>query len=228
VGKSSVALGLALALRQHGAVGILDLDLYAPDIPAMLGITQRPWTHVWTVARTAFAPTAAPVEHDGLAVVSTGFLLGEDQPMGLEASTLDLLARYLVEGVAWPPLDFLVVDLPAGTSALQHVLARRLRVDGALLVLTPQRIAHVDTRKVVRLYRQLRIPVLGGVENMAFLRCPHCDAQTLLFPPVDHADSVWAMGIERLAQIPFAVGEPVAGERAELAALADHVAATLA
>ena len=114
-------------------MGILDLDLYAPDIPAMLGIAHTKWTHVWTLARTTGAHTReSPVEHDGLFVASTGFLLGEDQPMGLEAQTLELLARHLIQWVRWPAIDFLVVDLPAGTSAVQHVLARLLKVDGAL------------------------------------------------------------------------------------------------
>ena len=203
VGKSTIALGVAKALRAHGAVGILDLDMYAPDIPAMLGIAHPKWTHSWTIARAGGAAPETPVQRDGLHVVSTGFLLGEDQPMGLEASTLDLLARHLIHGVAWPALDFLVVDLPAGTSALQHSLARHLTVSGAVLVLTPQRVAHLDTQKVVRLYRHLRVPVLGAVENMAYLRCPHCGNEVELFPTVDEAQSLWSMGIERLARIPF-------------------------
>src|SRR5207237_8831843 len=104
-------------------------------------------------------------------------LLGEGRPMGLEASTLELLARHLIDEVAWPALDYLVVDLPAGTSAVQHVLARRLKVSGAILVVTPQRVAPLDTQNVVRLYQHTRIAVLGGVENMASLCCPHCDAE---------------------------------------------------
>jgi ATP-binding protein involved in chromosome partitioning len=166
----------------------------------------------------------APVAWEGLQVVSTGFLLGEDQPMGLEATTLDLLARHLIDGVAWPALDFLVVDLPAGTSTLQHSLARHLAVSGALLVLTPQRVAHLDTRKVVRLYRHLRIPVLGAVENMAYLRCPHCGDEVELFPAVDDVQSVWSMGIERLARFPFTrPGE----DSALFEALAEQVASKL-
>jgi ATP-binding protein involved in chromosome partitioning len=225
VGKSTVALGTALALRRHGTVGVLDLDLYAPDIPAMLGIAHTSWTHVWTLARARSAAREAPIESHGLYVASTGFLLGEDQPMGLEGTTIDLLAQHLVEGVAWPALDYLVVDLPAGTSALQHVLARRLPVAGALVVVTPQRVAHLDTQKVVRLYRHLRIPVLGGVENMAFQRCPHCANEIELFTPADHADTIWSTGVERLARIAF--GDDAAREAA-FDALARVVVAKLA
>src|SRR2546427_8115341 len=221
VGKSTVALGLAKALRRHGAVGILDLDLYAPDIPAMLGIAHTKWTHVWTLARTTGAHTReSPVEHEGLFVASTGFLLGEDQPMGFEASTLELLARHLIDEVAWPALDYLVVDLPAGTSALQHVLARHLKVSGAVLVVTPQRVAHLDTQKVVRLYQHLRVAVLGGVENMAFLQCPHCGREVELFPATDEAQSIWSMGVERLARLPFA---PLDMQEGAFGALATRV-----
>ena len=206
-------------------MGILDLDLYAPDIPAMLGIAHTKWTHVWTLARTTGAHTReSPVEHEGLFVASTGFLLGEDQPMGLEASTLELLARHLIDEVAWPALDYLVVDLPAGTSAVQHVLAPRLKVSGAIVVVTPQRVAHLDTQKVDRLYQRLRTPVLGGVENMAFLRCPHCGKEVELFPPADQAHTIWEMGVERLARLAFA---PIELQLAALDGLADQIAAKL-
>jgi ATP-binding protein involved in chromosome partitioning len=220
-----VALGLAKALLRHGAVGILDLDLYAPDIPAMLGIAHTKWTHVWTLARTGVARAhETPVEREGLFVASTGFVLGEDQPMGFEGSTLELLARHLIDEVAWPTLDYLVVDLPAGTSAVQHVLARRLKVNGAILVVTPQRVAHLDTQKVVRLYQHLHIPVLGGVENMAYLRCPHCNEEVELFPPAEQAQTIWEMGVERLARLGFA---PLDAQASVLDSLADRVAEKL-
>jgi ATP-binding protein involved in chromosome partitioning len=202
-------------------VGILDLDLYAPDIPAMLRIAHTKWTHVWTLAQTGGVPTRdAPVEHEGLFVASTGFVLGEDQPMGFEGSTLELLARHLIDGVAWPELDYLIVDLPAGTSALQHVLARRLKLSGAVVVVTPQRVAHLDTQKVVRLYQHLRTPVLGGVENMAFLRCPRCGEEVELFPPAEQAQTIWQLGVERLARLAFA---PIGSQQEAIERFADRV-----
>ncbi len=205
-------------------MGILDLDLYAPDIPAMLGIAHTKWTHVWTLARAGTVAKESPVEREGLFVASTGFLLGEDQPMGFEASTLELLARHLIDEVAWPALDYLVVDLPAGTSAVQHVLARHLKVSGALLVVTPQRVAHLDTQKVVRLYQHLRIPVLGGVENMAYFRCPHCGEETELFPPAEQTQTIWEMGVERLARLAFG---PINSQPETFVKLADRVAEKL-
>jgi ATP-binding protein involved in chromosome partitioning len=201
-------------------VGILDLDLYAPDIPAMLGIAHMKWTHVWTLARTGAHTRESPVECEGLFVASTGFLLGEDQPMGFEASTLELLARHLIDEVAWPALDYLVVDLPAGTSAVQHVLARHLKVSGALLVVTPQRVAHLDTQKVVRLYQHLRTPVLGAVENMAYLRCPHCNEEVELFPAAEQAQTIWKLGVDRLVRLAFA---PIDSQQAIFDELADRI-----
>ena len=190
----------------------------------MLGIAHAPWTHSWTLARTRAAPRDAPVERDGLVVASSGFLLGEDQPMGLEARTLELLARHLIEGVAWPPLDFLVVDLPAGTSAVQHLLARLVKVDGALVVVTPQRVAHLDAQKVVRLYQHLRVPVIGGVENMSYQRCPHCGREIARFERADDAHTIWSQGVECLTRFPFG---PEEDRRETLAALAGVVAAKL-
>jgi ATP-binding protein involved in chromosome partitioning len=184
----------------------------------MLGIRHPRWTHVWTVASSETRSHDHPIVADGIHVVSTGFILGEDQPMGLEATSLELLARHLIKNVAWPDLDYLLVDLPAGTSALQHVLARHLGITAALLVLTPQRVAHLDTRKVVQLYRHLRVPILGAVENMAYLRCPHCDEEIALFAPVDEAEGVWAMGLERLARVPFGSIEAQRRSFEELAA----------
>ena len=190
----------------------------------MLGIEHRTWTHVWTVASAAVASRERPVERDGLHVASAGFLLGEDQPLGLETTTLELLARHLVHGVAWPALDYLVVDLPAGTSSLQHVLTRQLRIDGALVVVTPQRVAHLDTQKVVRLYQHLRVPVIGGVENMAYLDCPHCQGRVDLFPAASPAQSIWSMNVDRLARLAFA---PIEAQQATLDSLADRVAEKL-
>jgi ATP-binding protein involved in chromosome partitioning len=204
---------------------VLDLDLYAPDIPAMLGIAHRPWTHSFTLAQTRGAAHEAPVEREGMQIVSTGFLLGEDQPMGLEAQTLELLARHLIHEVRWSPIDFLVVDMPAGTSAVQPVLARLLKVDGALVVVTPQRVAHLDAQKVVRLYRHLRVPVLGAVENMSHLVCPHCGSEIAVFEPADPSETIWDQGVDRLARLPFA---PEAERGETIAALAGLIATKLA
>jgi ATP-binding protein involved in chromosome partitioning len=203
VGKSTIALNLALALRAHGTVGILDFDLYAPDIPAMVGIEHTAWTRSWALARRQPRVTFTPVRRYDLEIVSSGFILGEDQPMGIDPATVGLLARQLTHDVRWSALDFLVVDLPAGTSAVQHVLAQVLPLSAALLVVTPQLVAHVDARKAAQLFQLLRVPIIGAIENMAGATCPRCGETIPLFTPAEANRSLWSLGIPRLAQIPF-------------------------
>lgn len=206
VGKSTVALHLALALRRSGATGVLDFDLYGPNIPALLGIEHTSWTQAWVLARKR--PLDArrpfrPVEREGLHVVSTGFILGEDQHMGFDPATAQLLTKQLMRDVAWPALDFLVVDLPPGTSPVQHVLARELKLAGAVIVVTPQAVAHMDARKAVQMFRTLNVRVLGGVENMTAFRCTKCGYDHPLFDPAPAQKTIWAMDVERLASLPF-------------------------
>lgn len=211
VGKSTVALLLALALRSEGRVGLFDFDLYGPNIPAMMGIEHHSWTREWTLAQRRQAIRFVPVVRRDLHVVSIGFVLGEDQPLGVDPASAAMIARQLLEQVAWPELDYLVVDLPPGTSAVQHTLVRLLRPDGAVVVVTPQTVAHIDARKAVQMFRHLRVPVLGAVENMSDAACPHCGQRVQLFAPAPHDRSVWALGVDRLARIPFGLTPPQDG-----------------
>jgi ATP-binding protein involved in chromosome partitioning len=205
VGKSTVALNLARALRAYGAVGLLDLDFYGPNIPAMVGIEHEQWTRNWTLASQS-ARRFKPVLREDLAIVSSGFILGEDQPLGVDAMTAGLIAKQLIHGVAWPELHYLIVDLPPGTSVVQQILVRELECAGALVVVTPQLVAHLDARKAVQMFRSLNVLVLGGVENMSDTTCPHCGETLSLFAPAPHERSIWAMGVEKLAQIPLLFG----------------------
>lgn len=234
VGKSTVALQLALALRAHGATGVLDFDFYGPNIAAMIGIEHVAWTHGLTLARAARpeGPRRRPVEWRGLQIVSAGFILGEDQPLGITAQTLEFLAAQLLAGTEWPPLEYLVVDLPPGTTTVQHLLARQLAVSGAVLVVTPQLVAHQDARKAVRMFRHLHIPIIGGVENLAGLDCPHCYERIELFAPAPAPRSIWAMGVPLLGRLNFdpAIATPPLLETdapGPLAAVAAVIAARL-
>ena len=210
VGKSTVSLNLALALVERGhAVGLLDADLYGPNIPLMVGLTKHKWTSTWTLARPKESRVRhRPVERHGLKIVSAGFILGEDQPLGVEAMTAQMMVRQLVEDVAWGELDFLVVDLPPGTADIQQVLLRAVPLTGALIVATPQYVAHLDARKAVRMYERHNVPVLGWIENMGPMRCPHCGEPVQVFPEVPEVRSIRSTGVERLGTIPF---DPVLG-----------------
>jgi Mrp family chromosome partitioning ATPase len=181
VGKSTVALNLARALRPYGGVGVLDLDFYGPNIPAMVGIEHEKWTTNWTLAGSS-VQRFRPVFREDLAIVSTGFVLGEDQPFGVDSMTAGLIAKQLIHGVAWPELQYLVVDLPPGTSTVQQILVRELRCAGALVVVTPQLVAHLDARKAVQMFRSLNVRVLGAIENMSEGICPHCGQVIMIFP----------------------------------------------
>jgi ATP-binding protein involved in chromosome partitioning len=179
------------------------------------------------------------VERYGLQIASAGFILGEDQPMGITQVTLNLLARQMISDVSWPALSYVVVDLPPGTSAVQHSLIHLLRPDLAIVVVTPQLTAHVDGRKAVQMFRLLGVPVHGAIENMAGVSCPHCGERFPIYPQVPDARSVWSLGVERLETleidlkaafrpdgIPFFEGEGPAHD-ARFRQLADSVAERL-
>ena len=204
VGKSTVSLNLALALAERGApVGLFDADFYGPNIPRMVGLTRTEWSSDWTVARRGKQATMTPIKRYGLQIMSAGFLLGEDQPMAVDALTMHLLLRQLVRDVAWDGLKYLLIDLPPGTADLQQHMLRDLVLSGAILVVTPQEVAHLDARKALRQYRQAHVPILGGIENMSSFLCPHCGESSELFAPVPSSRSIWEMGVERLGAIPW-------------------------
>ncbi len=205
VGKSTVSLNLALALVERGYdVGLLDADLYGPNIPLMVGLTRHRWTETWTLARPRESRVRhRPVERHGLKIVSAGFILGEDQPLGVEATTARIMVRQLVDDVAWGEPDFLVVDLPPGTADIQQVLLKAVPLTGAVIVATPQYVAHLDARKAVRMYEKNQVPVLGWIENMGPMRCPHCGEPIEVFPEVPEPASIRNLGVPRLGSIPF-------------------------
>jgi ATP-binding protein involved in chromosome partitioning len=203
VGKTTTSLNLALALRETGAaVGVLDADLQGPNLPLMVGITRHAWTEQWTLARQG-GMRIEPVERYGLKIVSAGFILGEDQPLKLAGLSVRMLAMQLFNQTRWGDLDYLVVDLPPGTGDVQQALLSQIALTHAVVVVTPQYVAHLDARKAVRMYRDARVPVLGAVENMAGLRCPHCGELMEVFPPVPDDRSLWSMEVERLGSIPL-------------------------
>jgi ATP-binding protein involved in chromosome partitioning len=171
VGKTTVAVGLALGLAKQGqSVGLLDADLYGPDVPRMFGLTRTTDASsltVWATAKNNRAPR--PVERYGVKLWSAQFLVSEGQPLALHASLAGLLLNRALGDLDWGDLAWLVVDLPPGTADVQQHLARELGLSGAVVVVTPQDVAHLDAKKVLTLLAQANVPVLGGVENMAAL-----------------------------------------------------------
>lgn len=203
VGKSTVTLHLALALRRRGwNVGLLDADLYGPDIPAMLNLKRDREARRWDFWRGGDV-RFEPLEHSGLQVMSVGFILAERQALTFAAPLLGAALKQLVEQVNWRALDVLLIDLPPGTADLQQQLFGVVALAGAVVVVSPQDVAHLDARKFLDFLQSGNVRVLGGVENMTALACPHCGEQIDVFPPADPQRAIWADGVPLLGRIPL-------------------------
>jgi ATP-binding protein involved in chromosome partitioning len=203
VGKSTVTLNLAFALRRRGwNVGLLDADLYGPDIPLMLNLKREQEAKRWDFWRRGDV-RLEPLEREGLQVMSVGFLLAERQSLTFAAPLLGAALRQLVEQVDWRALDVLLIDLPPGTADLQQQLLGVVSLTGAVVVVGPQDVAHLDARKFLDFLRAADVPILGGVENMAALLCPHCGERIDVFPPAAPERAIWADGVPLLGRIPL-------------------------
>jgi ATP-binding protein involved in chromosome partitioning len=234
VGKSSVVVALGRALRARGLrVGILDADLYGPDIPLMLGVTRTvPAGHVtvWQAPGLG-APRSEPVELEGMRVMSLQFLIAEGQAFAAAGPMASLMIGRLCTGIAWGDLDYLLVDLPPGTGDATQAVVQSLSIGAAVVVVTPQDVAHLDTRKLLDYFAQREVRVLGGVENMCTVTCPCCDHEFPLFPPAPQGRTIWDDGVARLVRLPFDRarfgGRGPAGGVAPDGALVDDLAARL-
>jgi ATP-binding protein involved in chromosome partitioning len=206
VGKSTVALNLAVALGLDGLrVGLLDADLHAPDIPLMVGLRRSAPSSGWTLSRAGAKAAVEPVERHGITVMSSGFIVAEDQAVTLTAGLAGALLAQLIFSTEWGELDYLVIDLPPGTSDVVQETFRLLPTAHAVIVVTPQDVAHLDNRRVLAALSMAGATPLGGIENMAGLTCPCCSSRLEVFPPVAHERSVWAAGLTRLGSIPMGV-----------------------
>jgi ATP-binding protein involved in chromosome partitioning len=189
VGKTTVAVNLALALARHGGrVGILDGDIYGPNVPIMLGIQAQ---------LTTDGEKIVPASNHGVQVVSMAFLTGDDAPVIWRGPMLHGVIQQFFRDVRWGELDYLIVDMPPGTGDVALSLSQTVPVSGAVLVTTPQTVSVADTRRAVRMYEKLNVPVLGLVENMSHFVCPGCGRESDIFGKG---------GGERLAaemQVPF-------------------------
>ncbi len=211
VGKTTVAVNLALALTAQGwRTGLIDADLYGPDVPRMMGLRRRAEAPSVTLfaRRGAADSRLQTVSQHGVQLASAAFLLGENQALAVGGSIAQLLVRRLVSDSDWGDLDYLVMDLPPGTADIQQfVFALSGRPMCVLVVVTPQVIAHQDARRLVAHLQQVKqrgglAPGIAGVENMSGQVCPGCGQTTPLFPSAPEQESIWGL-IPRLASIPF-------------------------
>lgn len=189
VGKSTVSVNIAVALARQGVrVGLLDGDAYGPSVPMMLGVRKRGASKgaeaTLPLAERKNIPQAQklkPLVRYGVKIMSVGFFIGEEQAVAPIPDTLGLLIRQLLYSVDWGTLDYLIIDLPPGTSEPQATLCREMQIDGAILVTTPQDIARIDTAKALAMFQQTQVPVLGVVQNMDGFVCPHCGERVEIF-----------------------------------------------
>jgi ATP-binding protein involved in chromosome partitioning len=203
VGKTTVAVNLALALRAAGRnVGLVDADLYGPDIPRMMGLRREAETSSVTVYGRGKGLEA--VSRFGVQLASAGFLMGGGQALGVHAGLAQAIVARLLNQTAWAPgTDCLVVDLPPGTADIQQlVFGQRARTVLVVLVVTPQAVAHQDVRRLIADLERHPAQPVGGIENMAGFTCPCCGETTPLYPAAEAADSIWGQ-VPKLASVPF-------------------------
>jgi ATP-binding protein involved in chromosome partitioning len=228
VGKTSVAVALAKELVRRGRrTGLLDADLHGPDVPRMLGIRRDATARSVTLTAIKGERNAEleAVDVDGLKVASVGFLLGGNQGLTMAGPFAELMLGRLVKQTVWGELDVLVADLPPGTGEVQQGLLALSDDIAAVLVVTPAEVSHLDTSRAVAVLRQAEVPVLGGVENMAYVTCPHCGEHTVLHTPAPVDRTIWALGVPKLAGIPFRTDAVVTAE--DVAPVADAVEARM-
>src|SRR5919198_2837061 len=204
VGKSTVAVNLALALRGHGLqVGIIDSDVYGPDIPLMLGSRGRPGM---------FENRIIPVEAHGLKMMSIGLLVNEREPLVWRGPMIHSFIQQMLRDVMWGALDYLVFDMPPGTGDAQLSLSQVIPLTGVVMVTTPQDVALLDVRKALGMFQRLNVPILGIVENMSVFVCPHCHERTAIFGETGGQRISQEYGAPLLARLPLDPETRVAGD----------------
>ena len=195
VGKSTVAVNLALALASEGAkVGLLDADVYGPNVPLMMGSTAKP---------QQVGEKIAPVEAYGIKIISMGFFIDADSPVIWRGPMLTKLLTQFMYDVAWGELDYLIMDMPPGTGDVQLTTAQSVPLTGAVMVSTPQDVALLDAGKALMMFKKLNVPVLGIVENMSTFVCPHCQNPTDLFGHGGAQSAAARYAVPFLGEIPL-------------------------
>jgi ATP-binding protein involved in chromosome partitioning len=195
VGKTTVAVNLAVGLGALGyRAGLMDADVYGPNVPLMMGVNRTPM---------ASGDRIQPLEQFGVKLMSMGFLNPGDKPLVWRGPMLHSVVQQFLRGVDWGELDYLVIDLPPGTGDVQLSLIQTAPITGAIIVTTPSDVSLEDARKAVHMFHQVRVPILGMVENMSFLNCPHCHERIDVFSHGGGRRTAAEMQVNFLAELPL-------------------------
>jgi len=195
VGKSTVSVNLAVALALTGAkVGLLDADIYGPNIPMMMGVTKPPEQRDGKIA---------PAESHGVKLISMGFFVPEDTAVVWRGPMVHTAIQQLFRDVLWGELDYLLIDLPPGTGDAQLTLTQLVPLTGAVTVTTPQEVALHDVRKGMMMFQKVNVPLLGIVENMSYFLCGHCGERTEIFSYGGGERAAATLGVPFLGRVPI-------------------------
>src|SRR6516164_5099891 len=195
VGKTTVSVNLAVALASLGnKAGLMDADVYGPNVPLMMGINRTPMVH---------GERIQPLEQYGVRLMSMGFLNPGDKPLVWRGPMLHSVIQQFLRGVDWGELDYLVIDLPPGTGDVQLSLIQTAPLTGSIVVTTPSDVSLEDARKAVNMFEQVRVPILGIIENMSYLICPHCEERIDVFSTGGGARTADQMNVHFLGSLPL-------------------------
>ncbi|MCE6960272.1 Mrp/NBP35 family ATP-binding protein [Cereibacter sphaeroides] len=218
VGKSTVSSNLAVALARQGRrVGLLDADIYGPSQPRMMGVNRRP--------ASPDGKTILPIVAHGVTMMSIGLMLKEDEAVIWRGPMLMGALQQLLGQVEWGRLDVLIVDLPPGTGDIQLTLCQRTHLTGAIVVSTPQDVALLDARKALDMFRKLKTPVLGLIENMSVYVCPNCGHEAHIFGHGGVAREAERLGVPFLGSLPLELAVREAGDAGRPAAVGEGATA---
>ena len=205
VGKTTVAVNLAVALSKSGArIGVLDGDIYGPNVPIMFGLQAQ---------LESDGRRIRPAEKYGIQIVSMGFLTQEEAPVIWRGPMLHSAIQQFFRDVGWKELDYLVVDMPPGTGDVALSLSQTVPAAGAIVVTTPQQVSLADSRRAVRMYQKLNIPTLGLVENMSFYECTNCHHEAQIFGHGGGEEMAGQLSVPFLGRLPLYQPIRVGGDR---------------
>ena len=213
VGKSTVAVNLAVALAKQGArVGLMDADIYGPNIPRMMGISAPPPVENEKII---------PLQAHGVKIMSLGFMIERDQPAIWRGPIIMKIISQFLRDVQWGELDYFLVDMPPGTGDAQLSLVQATMVHGAIIVTTPQEVAAGDALRGAKMFQRVAVPVLGVVENMSYFVCPNCSHKHFIFGTGGAARLADELDVPLLGEIPFFPGVLEGGDRGEPIVVSD-------